>query len=587
MYNSKYYTCEQIDQRLLDGYYDDAVAAGYTGTKAQYLAGLLKAINYSANPTLMADNVIYDPSSSGLGSKNVKAALDELVRKFSGGLADGAVTKDKLATGSVTSEKIAEGAITKDKLSPETWLPLNRGRKSDGTFVDDSITMGYNSEATSSQSSAIGYECKAKGNTSHAEGYSTTASGDTSHAEGSTTQAEGNRSHAEGSITYAKGDTSHAEGYYCRATGDTSHAEGFQTKAVGYYSHSEGRETIASGWSSHVEGYKTETSGNYSHAEGQSTEATGESSHAEGNSTIASGNEAHAEGYKTEAKGNRSHSEGQSTKAEGNNSHAEGYSTTASGNYSHAEGNNNLAKGFCSHAEGKDTSAIGNYSHAQGVYNYAANDFLHMIGIGNEDYRKNACVIYVKRGSGGIPDLSDKKTGYMYLLGVGDYDGQNITDYMKSVQEVLAEYSNIIEDMSIFRRGTGELSSLVGRSTKAEGTCSHAEGEYTIAQGYCSHAQGCSNYSNVNFIDTVGIGDELNYRLNASVIYVGRRDMGRIDYEDSKTGYQYLLGVGGYRGKEIGDAKSVQEVFADLTSRIEALEAKLADTTAEEDKQTN
>ena len=82
MYNSKYYTCEQIDQRLLEGYYDDAVAAGYTGSKAQYLAGLLKAINYSANPTLTADKVVYNPAISGLTSKNVKAALDELSNKL-------------------------------------------------------------------------------------------------------------------------------------------------------------------------------------------------------------------------------------------------------------------------------------------------------------------------------------------------------------------------------------------------------------------------------------------------------------------------------------------------------------------------
>ena len=81
MYNSKYYTCEQIDQRLLEGYYDDAVAAGYTGSKAQYLAGLLRAINYSANPTLTADKVVYDPAISGLTSKNVKAAIDELANK--------------------------------------------------------------------------------------------------------------------------------------------------------------------------------------------------------------------------------------------------------------------------------------------------------------------------------------------------------------------------------------------------------------------------------------------------------------------------------------------------------------------------
>ena len=83
MYNSKYYTCEQIDQRLLQGYYDDAVAAGYTGSKAQYLAGLLKAINYSANPDhlITANKVVYNPAISGLTSKNVQEAIDEIESK--------------------------------------------------------------------------------------------------------------------------------------------------------------------------------------------------------------------------------------------------------------------------------------------------------------------------------------------------------------------------------------------------------------------------------------------------------------------------------------------------------------------------
>lgn len=81
MYNSKYYTCEQIDQRLLEGYYDDAVAAGYTGSKSQYLAGLLQAINYSANPTITADKVAYN-SASGL-YKNVQEALGEIARQTS------------------------------------------------------------------------------------------------------------------------------------------------------------------------------------------------------------------------------------------------------------------------------------------------------------------------------------------------------------------------------------------------------------------------------------------------------------------------------------------------------------------------
>lgn len=41
MYTSKYYTCEQIDERLLQGYYDDAVANGFTGTKAEFWEKIL------------------------------------------------------------------------------------------------------------------------------------------------------------------------------------------------------------------------------------------------------------------------------------------------------------------------------------------------------------------------------------------------------------------------------------------------------------------------------------------------------------------------------------------------------------------
>lgn len=41
MYTSKYYTCEQIDQRLLQGYYDDAVANGFTGNIKEFWEKIL------------------------------------------------------------------------------------------------------------------------------------------------------------------------------------------------------------------------------------------------------------------------------------------------------------------------------------------------------------------------------------------------------------------------------------------------------------------------------------------------------------------------------------------------------------------
>lgn len=286
------------------------------------------------------------------------------------------------------------------------WLPLKRGRKSDGTFVDDCVEMGYQSEATGYGSTAMGYNCKASGNTAHAENAG------------------------------------------CKATGNNSHAEG--------------NECTASGENSHAEGKGCTASGNNSHAEGQNCKATGDNSHAEGQNCVASKFFAHAEGYNCRALGNTAHAENAGCIASGENSHAEGNDCTASGLGAHAEGSNCTASGIGTHVEGKYCTARGWYTHAQGYMNYDDESFIDMVGIGSFNNEKNACVIYVNRGSDG-----------------------------------------------------------------------------SISSGGPKH------------------------------------------------GYQYLIDVGGYKGQEIGDAKSVQEVFADLTSRIEALEAKLADTTAEEDKQTN
>lgn len=301
------------------------------------------------------------------------------------------------------------------------WLPLKRGRKSDGTFVDDCVAMGYQSEATGYGSTAMGYNCKASGNTAHAENANCTASGDNSHAEGEECVAEGKDSHAEGRKCKASGENSHAEGRSGKASGEISHAEGYVTTASGSY--------------------------------------------------------AHAEGFNTYASNQSSHAEGENCKASAWCAHAEGLSCTASGNFSHAEGQDCTSSRVGSHAEGQDCTASGRNSHAQG---------------------RNCTVS-------------------------GDY----------------------------------------------------------------SHAQGISNYDDKSFIDMVGVGKSDNTRKNASVIYIGRNSYGDINISAPKNGYLYLIDVGGYKGQEIGDAKSVQEVFADLTSRIEALEAKLADTTAEENQQAN
>jgi hypothetical protein len=110
----------------------------------------------------------------------------------------------------------------------------------------------------------------------------------------------------------------------------------------------------------------------------------------------------------------------------------------ASGKASHAEGSDSTASGYASHVEGEATTASGYASHAQGSFNYDHEYFIDMIGVGNEDEPMNASVTYLHRDSSGKP-VSDPNNGHQYLLGVGGYQGQDIAEGMKSVQEVVAD----------------------------------------------------------------------------------------------------------------------------------------------------
>lgn len=144
-------------------------------------------------------------------------------------------------------------------------------------------------------------------------------------------------------------------------------------------------------------------------------------------------------GEDTIAIGSYSHAEGNSTIATGSYSHAEGNQTNAEADYSHAEGNITTASGEFSHVEGYITEVSGKASHAQGFHNYDDPSFIDMVGVGNNRNEKNASVIYVGRDGFEEVDPSDPKNGYQYLLGVGGYQGQDIAEGMKSVQEVIAD----------------------------------------------------------------------------------------------------------------------------------------------------
>ena len=118
----------------------------------------------------------------------------------------------------------------------------------------------------------------------------------------------------------------------------------------------------------------------------------------------------------------------------------------------------------------------------------------------------------------------------------------------------------------------GANSHAEGDTTTSNGFGSHAEGGHTTVSGIYAHAQGTYNYDDPLFIDMVGIGRDSTTK-NASIIYVKRDGDDNVDLNDPKTGYQYLLGVGGYQGQAIDDGmRSVQEVIADLEKGVAATE---------------
>lgn len=123
---------------------------------------------------------------------------------------------------------------------------------------------------------------------------------------------------------------------------------------------------------------------------------------------------------------------------------------------------------------------------------------------------------------------------------------------------------------------SGKFSHAEGMNTTASGQSSHAEGAGTMASGYCSHAQGINNVDDKNAIYSVGIGNTTT-RKNAEYIYAKNSENGFGLTDDPKNGYKYLIGVGGYDGISTDNTtyKSIQEVIADLTSRIEQLETKV------------
>jgi len=124
----------------------------------------------------------------------------------------------------------------------------------------------------------------------------------------------------------------------------------------------------------------------------------------------------------------------------------------------------------------------------------------------------------------------------------------------------------------------GDYSVAEGCKNSCASSYSHVEGIGNSCECDGSHIGGtyCIEFdpSGHSAMWAVGIGQSESERKCAA--FIGMETYhGENDYTEPKNGYLYLVDVGGFNGQSIDytQYKSVQEVIADLTARIEALEA--------------
>ncbi len=188
----------------------------------------------------------------------------------------------------------------------------------------------------------------------------------------------------------------------------------------------------------------------------------------------------------------------------GDGAHSEGVNTKATQRGSHAEGRDTYAAGQYSHAEGRETEAF-YASHAEGRGSKATGDVSHAEGLGT--------------------------------YAIGDHthaEGQNT-------------------------HAVGLNAHAEGLRGWANGQHSHAEGVDTVTSNTAEHAEGKFNKSNKadgsfgsagNTLHSIGIGTSASDRKNA--------------VEVMQNGDTYLIGVGGYDGKNPAASKAVQQVIGAL-----------------------
>lgn len=113
MYQSKHYTCEEIDERLLKGYYDDAVSKGYSDTFEQFQTELASIKDIAKNKESIQSN-------ARAINTNAQVITHEIARAQAAEQANAkAIAEEKVAI--IGTDRISDGAVTSEKIATSAF----------------------------------------------------------------------------------------------------------------------------------------------------------------------------------------------------------------------------------------------------------------------------------------------------------------------------------------------------------------------------------------------------------------------------------------------------------------------------------
>lgn len=146
-----------------------------------------------------------------------------------------------------------------------------------------------------------------------------------------------------------------------------------------------------------------------------------------------------------------------------------------------------------------------------------------------------------------------------------DKGGEIFNDYINN--SAGANYSHVEGQNNT---ATGNASHAEGIGNKVTGSNAHAEGQQNKVIGQAAHAEGSFNQTTKNNEHAEGKynlsnnGSGTNNKTRHS-IGIGSSDTDRRNaYEVMENGDIYIYGIGGYNGKNISEAKTIQEVLKDI-----------------------